>query len=60
MGPGQVGPVCNNNPGIEKESELMFTQEGGGGGTYTVTSQRGAKKKVRKGVARSPYEIKRK
>ena len=37
----------------------MFTREGGGG-LYTVTSQQGAKIKVRKGVARLSYETKRK
>ena len=36
----------------------MFTQEGGG--AYTVTSRRGVKIKVRNGVARSLYEVKRK
>ena len=38
----------------------MFTQEGGGGEAYTVTSLRGAKIIVGKGVARLPYERKRK
>ena len=38
----------------------MFTQEGEGGVQYTVTSQRGVKIKVRKGVARSPCETNRK
>ena len=51
--------VRNNSHGIEKDTELMFTQEGGGG-AYTVTSRRGAKIKVRKGVARLSYETKRK